>query len=105
MTQILVMVAQQARDNFAVSTALTLRSRMGRWFRLKIQQHSEQTGTAYFVDNESRIIKSVVSVLTRAAPKSRIRWQDWKHGTCASSRISTPSRRLSLLGCNPSATR
>ena len=67
MSQILVMVAQQARNNFAVSTALTLRCRMGRWFRLKIQQHSEQTGTAYFVDNESRIIKSVVSVLTRAS--------------------------------------
>ena len=67
MTQMLVMVAQQAQDNFAVSTGLTLLSRMARWFRLKIKQHSQATGTTYFEANESRIIKSVVSVLTRAS--------------------------------------
>ena len=37
MTQMLVMVAQQAQQNFAVSTGLTLTSRLARWFRLKIK--------------------------------------------------------------------
>ncbi len=36
MTQMLVMIAQQAQDNFAVSTDLTFNSRLARWFRLQI---------------------------------------------------------------------
>jgi hypothetical protein len=67
MTQMLVMVAQQAQENFAVSTALTLTGRMARWFRLQIKLHGEETGTTYFTDNESKVIKSIVSVLTRAS--------------------------------------
>lgn len=67
MTQMLVMIAQQAQENFAVSTDLTFTSRLARWFRLQIHLHSESTGATYFVDNESRVIKSVVSILTRAS--------------------------------------
>ncbi len=67
MTQMLVMIAQQAQDNFAVSTDLTFNSRLARWFRLQIKLHSEATGTTYFIENESKVIKSVVSVLTRAS--------------------------------------
>lgn len=67
MTQMLVMIAQQAQENFAVSTDLTFRSRLARWFRLQIKLHSEATGTTYFTEHESKVIKSVVSVLTRAS--------------------------------------
>ena len=71
MAQMLVMVAQQARENFAVSTDQTLLSRMARWFRLKIKQHSQQaTATTYFEDNESHVIKSIISVLTRASTEA-----------------------------------
>jgi hypothetical protein len=67
MTQMLVMIAQQAQENFAVSTTRTLKSRLARWYRLKIKQHSQQTGTTYFTANESNIIKSILSVMTRAS--------------------------------------
>ena len=32
-----------------------------------IKQHSQQTGTTYFTANESNIIKSIFSVMTRAS--------------------------------------
>jgi hypothetical protein len=67
MAQMLVMVAQQARENFTVSTGLTLTGRLARWFRLQIKLHSQQSGTTYFAANESKIIKSIVSVMTRAS--------------------------------------
>jgi hypothetical protein len=68
MSQVLVMIAQQAQENFVVSTSQTLTSRLARWFRLKIKQHSQRTDTSsFFIDNEPSIIKSIMSVLTRAS--------------------------------------
>ena len=51
------------QQNFSVSTELTLKSRLARWFRLRIKQHSKD----YFEVNESHIIKSLLSVMTRAS--------------------------------------
>ena len=67
MAQMLVCVAKQAHQNFRVSTNLTFKSRLARWFRLQIMLHSEATGSTYFVKNDARVIKSVVSILTRAS--------------------------------------
>jgi hypothetical protein len=61
----LVMSAQQAQENFVVSTGLTLISRLSRWIRLQIK-HSQQN-FSYFTANEINIVKSVVSVMTRAS--------------------------------------
>ncbi len=54
----------------AVSTDLNFYSRLARWFRLKIKLHSEATGTTYFVENESKVIKSVIPVSQANAPGS-----------------------------------
>ena len=55
------------QENFAVSTELTMKSRLTRWYRLKIKQHSKEAEEKYFEVNESKIIKSLLSVMTRAS--------------------------------------
>ena len=67
MCDMLKYVAQQAQQNFAVSTAITFTGRMARWFRLQIRLYCEESGSTYFTDNESRVIKSIISILTRAS--------------------------------------
>jgi hypothetical protein len=66
MTTLFKYMAQQTRINFDVSIKTTFRSRLARLLRLRIFLHSEATEESYFRANESAIIKSIISLITRA---------------------------------------
>ncbi len=50
MLQMLVMIAQQARNNFVVGMEQAIHKRLNKWLELKIRQNSVQGGD-YFTSN------------------------------------------------------
>ena len=67
MVQMLVIIGDQAHQNFVVSTEMTLVSRLKRWLRLqiKLRKNQEEEGD-YFSVNEGQVEKPIVKMLLRS---------------------------------------
>ena len=52
MVQMLVIIGDQAHQNFVVSTEMTLVARLKRWLRLRIKQRKDQEEGDYFLVNQ-----------------------------------------------------
>ena len=64
MTQMLVIIAHQARQNFVVSTEATMNKRLFRWLGLKIRKH--QVPEDYFTTRGAYNGKSIKALMLRA---------------------------------------
>ena len=64
MGQMLVIIAQQARLNFVVSTEMTIFARLKRWLRLKIKLHKVESD--YFSQHGGQVEKSIVKMMLRS---------------------------------------
>ena len=56
-------VGQTTRQNYQVSMEMTFFSRLSKWIRLQIRLRDSQ----YLKDSEDQMIKSIVSLMTRAS--------------------------------------
>ena len=64
MSQMLVIIAQQARLNFVVSTEMTIIARLKRWLRLQIKLHKVEGD--YFSVYGGQVEKSIVKMMLRS---------------------------------------
>jgi len=64
MVQMLVIIGDQAHQNFVVSTEMTIVARLKRWLRLKIKLKKDES--VYFSENGGKVEKPIVKMLVRS---------------------------------------